>query len=168
MARLATRYGPADDEPARALHKLRRAVRERATTDPEGARVDRRLLAELTRLAGFPRAIYDTPTLAQEHIAENLKRTRALLMTRGTREALHNLIPRAVAPRVVHIRVPEAVPVNPIYAETLASGSDPEIARASLLETHRARLATTLAKLVSELAPVTDRFRRSNPLHSRN
>ena len=165
-ARLAARYGPPDDEPTRALHKLRRAVRAHAATDPEGARADHRLLTELTRLAGFPRAIYDTPTLAQEHISENLKRTRALLMTRGTRETLHNLIPRAVAPRVAHVRVPEPVAVDRAYAETMAVAADPETARAAQLETHRARLAATLASLVAELAPVTDRFRRPNPLHS--
>jgi hypothetical protein len=95
-----------------------------------------------------------------------LKRTRALLMTRGMGEALHNLIPRAVAPRVAHVRVPEPVAVGHAYAEALATGADPETARAALLETHRRRLADTLASLVAELAPVTDRFRRPNPLHS--
>ncbi|HUK62802.1 MAG TPA: hypothetical protein VLV15_05695 [Dongiaceae bacterium] len=164
--RLAERYDTPDDEPARTLHRLRRAVRARAATDPEGARADQRLLTELTRLAGFPRAIYDTPTLAQEQISENLKRTRALLMTRGTRETLHNLIPRAVAPRTAHVRVPGPVAVDRVHAETLAAGGDPDTARAALLETHRSRLAGTLAGLVAELAPVTDRFRRPNPLHS--
>jgi hypothetical protein len=164
--RLAERYGASDDEPARALHKLRRAVRERARTDPDQARGDHRLLTELTRLAGFPRAVYDTPTIAQEHISENLKRTRALLMTHGTRETLHNLIPRAVAPRTAHVRVAEPVAVDPDYAETLATGGDSDAARAGLLATHRMRLADTLAKLVAELAPATDRFRRPNPLFS--
>ncbi|MFI5372837.1 MAG: hypothetical protein ACHQ52_14885 [Candidatus Eisenbacteria bacterium] len=165
--RLAERYGPQTDEPSRLLHRLRRAVRERAASDPDGARLDRRLLAEWTRLAGFPRAVYDTRTLAQEHIAENLKRTRALLFTRGARETLHNLIPRAVASRVAHVRVPEPVVVHETHAATMAGGGDADRARQRLLDTHRERLAATLAALVAELAPLTDRFRRPNPLHSR-
>jgi hypothetical protein len=165
-ARLAERYGPHDGDPARALHRLRRAVRARAAIDPEGTRADRARLGELTRLAGFPRAIYDVPTLAQEHIAENLKRTRALLLTRGMAEAMHNLVPRAVAARVAHMRVAEPVAVREAYAQAGGGGTDAETVKRRLLDTHRERLVATLARLVAELAPVTDRFRRPNPLFS--
>ena len=104
--------------------------------------------------------------LAQEHIAENLKRTRALLMTRGAREALHNLIPRAVGPRTAHLRVAAPVDVRAAFTAARATGEPPESARERLLEQHRARLADALAVLVAELAPVTERFQRGNPLHS--
>jgi hypothetical protein len=161
-ARLAETHGAFDADPARAQHQLRRAIRARAKSDPEGARRDRALLAELQRLASFDPALYDVPRLAQEQIAETLKRLRTALVTRGARNVLHNLLPVAVAPRLVHVRVPEPIEVG---AAQLAS-PDVEGTRAELLALHRRRLQEGIDAIRTAIAPVVDRFRRPNPLHS--
>jgi hypothetical protein len=163
-ARLAETHGAFDADPVRAQHQLRRAIRLRAKDDPEGARRDRALLAELQRLASFDPALYDVPSLAQEQIAETLKRLRTALVTRGMRNALHNLLPVAVAPRVVHVRVPEPIDVG---AAQLASPDD-QGTRAQLLALHRHRLQEGVDAIRAAIAPVVDRFRRPNPLYSRS
>jgi hypothetical protein len=146
----------------RAQHQLRRAIRKRAQGDPEGARRDRALLAEWQRLVSFDPALYDTPTLTQEQVAETLKRLRTALVTRGLRNAIHNLLPVAVAPRVVHVRVPE-----PIDVDAARSASEDEAAtRAGLLALHRSRLQEGVDAIRAAIAPVVDRHRLPNPLHS--
>jgi hypothetical protein len=161
--RLAEDHGALDDDPVRAQHQLRRAIRRRAKTDPDGARRDRARLAELQRLASFDPLLYDAPSLAQEQVAETLKRLRTGLVTRGMRNALHNLLPVAVAPRVVHVRVPEPLDVGAAHA---AATDDGAAARAALLALHRRRLQDGVDALGAEIAPVVDRHRRPNPLHS--
>lgn len=149
--KLATRYGPLDPDLTRAQFQLRRAMRERAESDAEGVRRDRGWLVELQRLGGFDPALYDRPRLAQERLAEVLKRTRSSLLTRGLRNALHNTVPVAVAPRVVHVRVPEPIAVHAAPAAT-----DPEAAaatRAALLAEHTGRLQASLDALGRELGP---------------
>jgi len=160
--RLAETHGALDADPVRAQHQLRRAIRARASADAEGARRDRALLAELQRLASFDPALYDVPSLAQEQVAETLKRLRTALVTRGARNVLHNLLPVAVAPRVVHVRVPEPIEVG---ATQLAS-PDPPGTRSELLALHRRRLQEGVDAIRAAIAPVVDRFRRPNPLHS--
>lgn len=161
-ARLAETHGAFDADPVRAQHQLRRAIRLRAKDDPEGARRDRALLAELQRLASFDPALYDVPALAQEQIAETLKRLRTALVTRGVRNTLHNLLPVAVAPRVVHVRVPEPIDVGAAQR----SSADDEGTRARLLALHRRRLQEGVDAIRAAIAPVVDRFRRPNSLHS--
>jgi hypothetical protein len=162
-AALEARHGEVDADPTRAQHQLRRAIRRAARDDADGARQDRARLAELQRLWSFDPALYDKPTLAQEHIAETLKRTRTALVTRGTRNALHNLVPVAVAPRVVHVRVPEPLDV----AAAVAAGGDEAAARERLLAALHERLQSGLDRLNLEIAPDVDRWRRPNPLRSR-
>ena len=84
--RLEAAHGALESEPARAQHQLRKAIRARAASDPDGARRDRGLLAEMQRLTSFDPALYDAPSLTQEHMAETLKRTRTALVTRGMRQ----------------------------------------------------------------------------------
>jgi hypothetical protein len=162
--RLATRYGPLDADLTRAQFQLRRAMRERAASDVEGVRRDRGWLVELHRLGGFDPALYDRPRLAQERVAEVLKRTRSSLLTRGLRNTLHNTVPVAVAPRVVHVRVAEPIAVHAALAAT-----DPEAAaatRAALLAEHGRRLQATLDALARELGPAADRHAVENALWS--
>ncbi len=119
---------------------------------------------ELQRLAGFDPALYDRPRLAQERVAEVLKRTRSSLLTRGFRNALHNTVPVAVAPRVVHVRVAE-----PIAVEAARAASPPEVettARAELLAEHRRRLQAALDELGRGLAPAAERHAVENALWS--
>ena len=143
---LAEHYGELDSDLARAQFQLRKAMRERGTQDPDGVRRDRARLQELIRLASFDPGLYDHAQLAQERVAEVLKRTRSGLLTRGVRNALHNTVPVAAGPRVVRVRVAEPIDVRK------ALGSTPEgeaaAARAKLLAEHRARLQA----LVDDLA----------------
>ena len=162
--RLSERHDLDEPDLDRLLHGLRRSLRARADSDPDGTRRDRAMLTELTRLSGFPRERYSGETLAQEHISENLKRTRALLLTRGWRETLHNLVPVAVAPRSAHVRVAEPIAVHDAYAAH--GGDDPDELRERLLDTHRSRLQQTLDGLNASLAPTMDRYRRPNPMES--
>jgi hypothetical protein len=104
----------------------------------------------MQRLWGFDRALYDRPRLAQERLAEVLKRTRSSLLTHGFRNALHNTVPVAVAPRVVHVRVPEPIAVHP--APAASSPETAAAARAELLAEHGRRLQASLDALGRELA----------------
>jgi hypothetical protein len=161
-ALLSARYGEIDADLTRAQFQLRKAMRERATSDPGGVRSDRGRFLELQRLWGFDEALYDRPRLAQERVAEVLKRTRSSLLTHGFRNVLHNTVPVAVAPRVVHVRVPE-----PIAVHTALAASRPETAaatRAALLAEHAGRLQTSLDALGRELA--TERYAVENALWS--
>lgn len=113
-------HAPLDADPVRAQHRLRRSIHALEKVDPEGARRDRARLAELQRLSGFDPALYDRAALAPERVAEVLKRLRAVLVTRGFANVLHNVVPVAVAPREVHVRVPAPLAVR----EALGSGDE--------------------------------------------
>lgn len=158
---LAAVHGPLEEDPARAQHRLRRAIRVLAKSDPEGARRDRERLAELQRLHGFDPALYDRPALAPERIAEVLKRTRSSLVTRGLANAIHNTLPVAVAPRAVHVRVPEPLAVH----EALAGAADEAAARSALLATLHARLQRGVDALGEAFAAADRPRERPNPLH---
>jgi hypothetical protein len=135
---LAERYGELDADPARAQFQLRRAMRERSGTDPEGVRRDRARLQEMMRLASFDPALYDRERLAPERVAEVLKQTRTSLLTRGFRNALHNTVPVAAGARVVRVRVAEPIELRRAL-DSVAAGEE-AAARARLLTEHRARL----------------------------
>ncbi len=158
-ARLEQRYGALDAELARAQHQLRKAFRERTAQEPDAVQLDRMLLAELQRLSGCDPALYDKPTLTQEQMAERLKHIRSAVVTRGTRNALHNLFPVAVAPRDVAIRVPE-----PIAVPAAAAGD--KAACGALLAELRQRMQATLNELLAEQATAVAPYRRANLLSS--
>jgi hypothetical protein len=139
-------------DPARIMHRARRAAR------PD-ARRERDLYRELWRLTGFPRDLYDAPTLTLEAIAENLKRQRTSLMTTGWRNALHNVVPVPAGPRVAHVRVAEPIAVHEAYV----AGSDAG-PRAELLAELARRLQGALDALTAELAPLMERPHPPNPL----
>lgn len=163
-ASLAERYGVLDADLTRAQFQLRKAMRERAATDPELVRRDRGRLLELMRLAGFDPALYDRPRLAQERIAEVLKRTRSSLLTHGFANVLANTVPVGVAPRVVHVRAPEPVAVHEALASTSPGGES--AARSALLAEHRARLQRAHDALGRELEGETASRAVENPLWS--
>src|SRR4051812_24463154 len=83
---------------------------------PQGLASDRAKVEEAMRLGGFCREAYARKPLTQEEIAESLKRHRATLVRRGWRNVLHNYLPSAIGPRVVHVRVPEPILVDPVRA----------------------------------------------------
>ncbi len=161
---LSARYGSLDADLTRAQFQLRKAMRERATADPEGVRRDRGRLLELIRLASFDPTLYDRPRLAQERVAEVLKRTRSSLLTRGLRNAIHNTLPVAAAARVVHVRVAEPVRVLP--AEHGGIASDGITARDALIAEHRTRLQRALDELGREFAEREAVHALPNSLHT--
>jgi hypothetical protein len=167
-ALLTERYGEVDADMTRAQHRLRGAIRRQAAAsgDEGAARRDRALVTELQRLHSFDPALYDRPTLTQEQIAENLKRVRSALVTRGFANVLHNLVPVAVAPRIAHVRVPQPLEVSAALAAT--GEGDAELARTGLLSELRTRLQGGLDALAAEIAPSLDSRRVPNPLHSRH
>lgn len=160
-AALESRYGALDPDIARAQHAVRKGMRARATQDPVGVREDRARLAEMQRLAGVDPALYDRPAIGPEAVAENLKRLRAALVTRGFRHALHNMVPLAVAPRTMHLRAPE-----PLDVRAALGGAGAAPAPALLAHLH-ARMQGALDALSAELEPRLARFRRANPLSAR-
>lgn len=159
-ARLEATYGRAEGDSARVLRALRRAIRERQADDPARARQDLAIASEIHRLGGFRGEDFGGPSLTQEQIAESLKQLRTSLVTRGFANALHNTVPRAVAPRVARVRAPDPLEVSACFTDA------PEVAeaeRARLLERLHERLQGTLDGLNREIATTVDRFRRSNP-----
>jgi len=155
---LESRGARVEHDLARIMHRARRDARA-AAARPERER-DRRLQLELWRLEGFPPALYDRPTLTQEQIAENLKRIRSVFVTRGRGDALHNVVPVPVGPRVARVRVPEPIAVH----DRFLAGGDAGTARAQLLATLHARLQGALDALAVEIAPHVEPFRHTNPL----
>jgi hypothetical protein len=108
---LETRYTIERCEPVeRLLTRFKRAI-------PPGFTNDRAKVDEAMRLGGFCREVYARKPLTQEQIAESLKRHRATLVKRGWTNVLHNFLPRPFGPRVVHVRVPEPILVDPVRAE---------------------------------------------------
>ena len=162
-AALEARHGPLDADIARAQHAVRKSMRERAAADPEGTRLDRARLAELQRLAGLDPRLYDRPAIGPEAVAENLKRLRAALVTRGLRHVLHNTLPIAVAPRTMHLRAPEPIDVR---AQLARRDTSPADAASALLALLRGRLQRALDGVSADLEPRLARFRRANPLAS--
>ncbi len=164
---LEARHGAFDEDMTRAQHRLRGAIRRRQREDGDesAAKRDRALVTELQRLHSFDPMLYDRESLTQEQVAENLKRVRSALVTRGWRNALHNLVPVAVAPRVAHVRVPEPLDVGAALV-ALAPGADVAEARARLLRELHARLQGGLDALNTEWTTVRDARRTPLPLHS--
>jgi hypothetical protein len=155
---LYARYGRPEGDVRRVLHALRRATRERMHESPEASREDRRRMLEIERLLGFDPALYGGPTLAQEQMAECLKRLRTKIPGGGWREALHAVVPVAVAERHVHVRVPEPLDARDAVRRHGAAAAE------WLLPRLHARLQAALEALVAEVAPVVNRHRRPNPL----
>lgn len=94
----------------RLLARFKRAI-------PSDLKSDRAKAEEALRLCGFSREAYACKPLSPEQIGESLKRHRAALVRRGWRNVLHNYLPTPYGPRVVHVRVPEPILVDPARAE---------------------------------------------------
>ena len=108
---LETRYTVERCEPVeRLLTRYRRAI-------PPELKSDRAKVEEAMRLGGFSREVYARKPLSPEQIAESLKRHRATLVRCGWRNVLHSFLPKPFGPRVVHVRVPEPILVDPVRAD---------------------------------------------------
>lgn len=147
---------PADD----SVFQWRRAAgrylrRSRGTGAGDAARVAG-WLREYQRLMHLDPALYGSPTLSQEQIAEILKATRAAVMTTGWRNRLHNMLPRAVAPRVAHIRVAEPIDVRAARRFGALNGA--------LQQQLSGRLQRTLDQLGLDVERQIQRRRAVNPM----
>ena len=158
--RLEREYGALPDDPMHALRAIGRGIRRRQNVDPTEATRDQQMLIEYLRLSRLDPSLYGRDTITQEQIAEVLKSTRALLVTRGWRNRLHNFLPRAVAPRVAHVRV--AAPMDIRGAVALGTSAT---AITNRLHGSLQQLQDTLTH---ELEPTVGRFRRANPMEERN
>jgi hypothetical protein len=157
LAALEARHGRTGGDLPRRLHGLRRAIL--AAVDRDASRRDRRLLAEIERLHHFTADHYGGATLTQEQIAESVKQVRLALLVRGWREAAHGVLPVAVAPRTVSIRVP--APLDLDAAPDRAG--DAAAVQANLLAELRERMQGALDALNAELEPLVGPLRRPNP-----
>ena len=154
--RLTQTFGPLSDDPTQAIRTVERGLRRSEVREPERARQHRALLVEFRRLARLDPALYGHDTLTQEQIAEILKATRLALVTTGLRNRLHNVMPRAVASRIAHVRVAEPIDVREGVAQGLAS--------TALQSTLHRRLQDAADALGAEVEPAIGPFRIDNTL----
>ena len=142
---LETRY-PIErcDSVEKLLARFRRAI-------PSALKSDRAKVDEALRLGGFSREVYARKPLTQEQIAESLKRHRATLVRRGWKNVLHNYLPTPLGPRIVRVRVPEPILVDPVRAEREGA------------EYARVLLATTHERMQGMLVDHDDRERDARP-----
>jgi hypothetical protein len=117
----------------RLLARLKRAI-------PRDAASDRSKVEEAIRLGGFSRDVYPALSLTQEQMAESLKRHRATLVRRGWKNMVHNYLPAPLGPRIVHVRVPEPILVDPVRAS-----EDGDAYAKSLLSMTQDRMQAALA-----------------------
>lgn len=151
---------PADDTP---YQWRRAAARARRRGQTVGGVAPERLddwLREHQRLTHLDPVLYGTPTLTQEQVAEILKATRAVIVGEGWRNRLHNLLPRAVAPRTAHLRVAEPIDVRAAHR----CGTQP----AALQQQLAGRLQHILDRLGAELERHIQRRRTPNPMAASN
>jgi hypothetical protein len=170
---LETRYTiESSDSIDRQIHRLNRAIRaERSRLRSAGEPQDSELVArvnddiarveEAVRLGGFSRDVYGTPSLTQEQIAESLKRIRAALVRRGTKNMVHNYLPRPYGARVAHVRVPDPIRID---AHRAAAGPDERAAYvAELLEQTRASMQAALDEINAEFSAEIAALSHVNP-----
>jgi hypothetical protein len=96
-------------------------------------------------------AWYRSAQLTQEQVAENVQRLRADYCFTGWSDHLHRFVPRPVAPRIAHIRVPQPIEVTGVDA-----------ADALLLEL-RQRMQGVLDDLAEQQLPNTGARTYPNP-----
>jgi hypothetical protein len=170
---LETRYTvESSDSIDRRIHRLNRAIRaERSRLRSAGEPRDSERIArvnddiarveEAVRLGGFSRDVYGTPSLTQEQIAESLKRIRAALVRRGTKNMVHNYLPRPYGARVAHVRVPDPIRID---AHRAAAGPDERAAYvAELLEQTRASMQAALDAINAEFSAEIAALSHPNP-----
>ena len=160
------------DSLERTLTRFKRAISaERQSVQRDGStggrarqaalKLDIDRAEEASRLDGYCRDVYGTRQLSQEQIAESLKRHRATLVADGLRNAIHNALPTPFGPRVAHLRVPEAIRIDPARA----SGSQ-EVRRAyvaSLIGLSRRRMQEAVEAIGREIAPEVESYSVPNP-----
>lgn len=133
------------DSIERVIHRLGKIV---------SSRDDRARVREAERLGGFTREWYGGPMLTPEHLHECLKRIRADLVHGGFRDAMHNALPKPYGPRIVRVRVPDAIRIRGDESVPL------------LLGTLRTSMQRMFDEINREIAPVVGAFAHPNPFAS--
>ena len=118
---------------------------------------DLAMAEEAKRLGEFTADVYGTPRLTQEQLSESLKRLRDRLMRNGWQNALANMLPRPLGPRVVHVAVPKPVRVMRDEASSLGDYER------RLLALARMRMQRALDEMNLRIAPEVQRFAHPNP-----
>ena len=126
----------------------------------------RRLVRDTRRLMRFQPQIYPHAQLTQEQVAECIKRLRNDYCEGSLRDTASRFVPRPVAPRTAHVRVPE-----PINISALLKGR-PSLERAEIdavVTDLRARLQSAVDEINAEIganAPARGGFiREPNPFY---
>ncbi|MDQ2667510.1 MAG: hypothetical protein M3Z05_16055 [Gemmatimonadota bacterium] len=122
---------------------------------------DLAMAEEAKRLGEFSADVYGTATLTQEQVSESLKRIRDRLMRSGWRNALANMLPRPLGPRVVHVAVPKPLRVMKHEASSLGDYER------RLLVLARMRMQRALDDINVRIAPEVGRFAHPNPFSER-
>ena len=147
---------------ARRMSRLDRAIKAKARATPcAGLQHDVEKIEEASRLGGFSREVYGTPTLSQEQIFESLKRARSRLLVRGVRNAIHNFLPTPYGPRVAHVRIPEPILVDAARCSGAPDERDAYVT--SLIDRTRQAMQDTLDAINREIASDVAPFSRPNP-----
>ena len=157
-----------DKRVARLASVIRRALAKTkgmADTDVATLRAqlehDIAMAEEAKRLGEFSADVYGSDMLTQEQLSESLKRIRDRMMRRGWKNAIANMLPRPLGPRVVHVGVPKPVRVMPNEAPTLGDYER------RLLVLTRMRMQRALDEINERIAPDVRRFAHVNPFIER-
>lgn len=159
-AKLEAKYGyqPADTTEAKLL-LLEKAVSKATKANPTAnLKEDNQILKELFRLEGFSPEVYNKPYLTQEHLYENLKRSRQMLFPGSD-----TLIPKPAGERTAHIRVAEPIDIRAQLQE--ASDEQPPLAKKLLKQTQTA-LQNKLDEVNREIEPETRNYRIKNEFYT--
>lgn len=163
LQQLVHKYGPQEGDLDKQVYRLEKAAKLNKDSDPEGYKADKRKAAEIKRLMGFTEAVYNTPKLTQEHIAESLKRIKRDLFNKGFRDALNNMVPRPVGPRVAHIRVPDPINITDLVKQHVVLD---DTTKTRLLEKLQARMQAAIDQVNRQYKPQLDRFSVPNPFYA--
>ena len=145
--------GVAGNDPAEECHALLRLA-ERLLRQPSAEQHasdsgDLRDAVKIARrLLRFSPNLYPDRTLAQEQVAENIKRLRFDYCFGGLWDTLARLAPRPAGPRAVSIRVPEPIRLNDLVAAGDETNAD---MRSTLLALLRMRMQENMDRLGQEL-----------------
>jgi hypothetical protein len=156
---LAARHGEQKGDSFKRAHLYEKALKPLKDVDYTAYKEDREKVAELRRLLGFRREIYNTPELSQENIAESLKRIRKDLVTATAFDRLKKTFPVPVGERTAHIRLAGPIEVRSL----LQPGVDEATVRAELIKQVQTNMQSRLDDINGSIAEAVKRFSKINP-----
>jgi hypothetical protein len=159
---IETDLGLAGD-PEPRLRPLLRAADRTLRERPEETRSEtKRLLDTMRKILRFRPSLYPLPELTQEHLAENIKRLRGDFCSKTLGDRIDKMVPRPAAPRIAHIRVPEAIDVGAVLGAAEVLSEDWVDALVGRL---RASMQRTLDAINAAVARAPRTATGRNPFH---